>query len=103
MMPLNTEYVNTILAIANTLSKHNVPHTIHPLYDGLQMHFPWTKGDIVCHSFSYGHDHRCVESYNFPWDKALEDDDVTCLSIEDALIKICELYIEISLDKLSNI
>ena len=93
-MTLNTEYANNILAIANELAEHKIPHTIHPLYNGLQMRFPWTKGDIVCHGFSYGCNHHCVESYNFPWDKEHEDDDVTCLTIEDALLKIVELYMK---------
>lgn len=93
-MTLNTEYVNNILAIANALSERKIPYTIHPLYDGLQLRFPWTKGDIVCHGFSYGCNHRCVESYNFPWDKEDEFDDVTCLALDDAFNKIAELYTE---------
>ena len=88
MTNIKTAYAIPILALANTLAQLGIPYLLYPLYDGLQMRFPWNDGDLVCHSGSYGHDHQCLESMNCPWDNG----DVSCLIIEEAAIYIVEWY-----------
>ena len=86
--PINPNFVNTILTLSNRLSERNIPHTCKLLLDGMQICFPWNKGDLVCHCGSYGHEDGAVESFNCPWDNG----DVTCLDIEEALNLITEWY-----------
>lgn len=90
-MGINTKFANTILTLANSLTERNIPHTININLDGLQIRFPWNGGDLICHSGSYGHNEDMVESMGCPWDI----DDVTSLSVEDALEKITNWYAEV--------
>ena len=71
-MMINPTYATRILDIANTLIERNIPCTINTCWDGLQIHFPWNNGDIICHNFSLGHDLGAVESYHCPWDDGNE-------------------------------
>lgn len=90
-MNINPNFANTILTLANSLTEHNIPHTINVNWDGLQIRFPWNDGDLICHSGSYGHDNDMVESMGCLWDT----DDVTSLSVEDALEKLTAWYAEV--------
>lgn len=87
---VNRTYATTIFALVNLLSNRKIPLSISFCWDGLQIRFPWNHGDIICHSGSYGHDQNCVESMGCPWD----DDDVTCLSLEEAYNNIVAWYEE---------
>lgn len=89
-MMINSAYAISILTLANALTAYNVPYTLNVIWDGLQIRFPWNHGDIVCHSGSYGHDQNCVESMGCPWD----DDNVTCLSLDEAYNNIVAWYEE---------
>ncbi len=89
-MMINPDYAKPILALVNLCTEENVPCTVNPIHDGLQIRFPWNHGDMVCHGFSYGNDCGCVESYNCPWDKG----DVSCLSVEEAILNIVSWYKE---------
>lgn len=90
-MNINPNFANTILTLANSLTERNIPHTINVVWDGLQIHFPWNDGDLICHGGSYGHDDGMVESMGCPWDM----DDVTSLSVKDALEKLTNWYAEV--------
>lgn len=90
-MKINSKFANTILTLTKFLSERDIPYTLHICWDGLQVCFPWNDGDLICHSGSYGHDKNMVESMGCPWD----EDDVTSLSIEDALEKITNWYSEV--------
>lgn len=91
-MNINPEYAYVILTLANYLIERNIPLRIVTLYDGLQIRFPWSDGDLICHQYSYGADDGCVESFGCPWD----EDDVTRLTIDEAVEKISEWYGRIS-------
>ena len=84
---INPNYANVILNLSNRFTDYGIRHTVNVNWDGLQIRFPWTNGDIICHSGSYGHDAGMVESYCFPWD----EDDVSCLSADKAFDLICNL------------
>ena len=91
-MTSNFKYLKPIFTIAEALASADIPFEFHDCYDGAQLRFPWSEGDIVCHSGSYGsHSGRRVESYQFPWDNG----DVTMLTIEEAIEKISNYYCEI--------
>lgn len=79
--------INTIIAI---LAGH-VPFTVHRVYEGLQLRFPWCRGDVACHAGTYGANLGHVESYEFPWD----DGDVTELEPEKMALRIVNYYKEI--------
>ena len=85
---LNSDYVSSIISIANFCSRHKILFTLHPLYDGLQIRFPGCYGDMICHSGSYGHSFGHVESYAFPWDEG----DATELTIDEAKKKLLDYY-----------
>ena len=85
---INPNYANPILTLANGLTENGIPFTINEIWDGLQIRFPWNYGDFICHSYSYGSDKGMVESMGCPWD----DDDVTALTVEDALKYTIEWY-----------
>ena len=87
-MMINPDYAEPILTIANSLSDLGIPYTTNIIWDGLQLRFPWCGGDVVCHSGSYGHSSKEVESYCFPWDK----DDVSQLEVEEAIQLIAYYY-----------
>lgn len=77
-----------ILYIASILLAKSVPFTVNYIFDGMQLRFPWTHGDIACHSFTFGADSDAVESYCFPWDEG----DVTVLTPDEAAEKIIEYF-----------
>ena len=70
------------------LTREKIPHNVRPLHGGFQILFPWCGGDLICHNFSYGNKWGEFESYGFPWD----EEDVTVLSISDAVTKIMKYY-----------
>lgn len=88
MMMINPYFANVIFNLANKLSRRNIPYTIKTCWDGLQIQFPWSNGDLVCHGASYGHAVGAVESMGCPWD----EDDVTCLTVNEAFEKIVAWY-----------
>ena len=89
-MMINSTYAARILYITNALAERNIPCTIHMICDGLQIRFPWSKGDIVCHKFSIGHDLGAVESYHCPWDD--DEDEVSSIRPDDAISYITNWY-----------
>lgn len=91
-MNINPKYANVILTLANRCIENNIPVKIVTLFDGLQVRFPWSDGDLICHQYSYGANRGCVESCGCPWD----EDDVTCLTVDEAIKKISEWYGRIS-------
>ena len=89
-MMINSTYAARILYITNALAERNIPCTIHMICDGLQIRFPWSKGDIVCHKFSIGHDLGAVESYHCPWDD--DEEEVSSIRPDDAISYITNWY-----------
>lgn len=87
-MMINPKYAQPILTLANTLIERGIPCSINIIYDGLQIRFPWNDGDLICHMGSYGNTVGNVESLGCPWD----EDDVTRLTVDEALEKITEWY-----------
>lgn len=87
-MIIKSIYVQPIIALSSRLEEAEIPHTTNSLYDGYQIRFPWCKGDIICHSGSYGSSAGHVESYCFPWDEG----DVTELTISEAFHNIVDYY-----------
>jgi hypothetical protein len=87
---INPDFVIPILTIANALTERHIPFTLNVIFDGLQIRFPWNDGDLICHSYSYGHEDGNVESMGCPWD----DEDVSCLSLDEAIDNIEEWYAE---------
>lgn len=82
-------YDDPIDAIASVCEKLNIPCDMSECHDGFILHFfPWSKGDIACHSGTYGSDHGMVESYRFSWD----GDDVSVLTVEEAVVYIILEY-----------
>ena len=69
------KYSQAIGKVMAALVRDEVPFYIVPAFDGYQLRFPWTDGDVICHSGSYGHHGGFVETYHFPWD----GDDVSML------------------------
>ena len=94
-MMINPDFANPILTISNALSERRIPHTLNVIWDGLQIRFPWSNGDLVCHYGSYGHDCGNVESMDCPWDYG----DVSCISVEDAINRITKWYAKDSLNR----
>ena len=90
-MTSKIKYFLPILKIATALNSANVPFYFRNCYDGAQLAFPWTAGDVVCHYFSHGSNAGYVESFQFPWDNG----DVTKLTVEEAIEKISNYYCEI--------
>lgn len=84
-------YAERIAKIAAALDAAEVPvpYTICPIYEGWQLRFPWCKGDIAVHDGTYGANADKVESYEFSWD----EDDVTVLSVDEAIKRIKNEYI----------
>jgi len=82
------EYVKLIDKLKELLLESDVPFIERNIFDGRQLIFPWCRGDVVCHSGSYGSNRGFVESYMFPWD----DDDVSVYVPEDMADKIIKFY-----------
>lgn len=92
MFEKNPPYAQAILSIVCELHKNNIPHTPRPLYDGWQIRFPWTSGDVACHGGTYCNKNGMVETYRFPWDEV----DVSILTPEECANKIIDYYKEIT-------
>ena len=76
------------LVLTTMLDKEGVPYNLRKLYDGYQLTFPWTGGDVVCHGGSYGSCLGHFESMGFPWD----EDGVTELTLDEAFNGILRCY-----------
>ena len=61
-------YADTIRKVCDFLTKCGVPYTLHFLWDGFQLRFNWTRGDVAVHRGTLGARYGSVETYNFPWD-----------------------------------
>jgi len=85
------KYFTPIIKVAKALDSANIPFEFHSAFDGAQLRFPWSAGDIVCHNFSRGANAGYVESYQFPWD----NDDTSMLTTDEAIEKISNYYCEI--------
>ena len=82
------KYVEAINAVIAYLIPAGIPFTVNPIFEGMQVRFPWHEGDVACHAGTYCSDCGCVESYQFPWD----DGDVTVAKPEHMAAKIIQLY-----------
>ena len=87
----NFKNTATIARLTTILRTYHVPHKVHRLYDGAQITFPWTSGDVVCHRGSYGHNLGHVESMGFSWD----DGDVSEYSVPTMGKRIVREYIDV--------
>ena len=81
-------YDDPIDAIASVCEELGIPCDMQKCFDGYILRFPWSEGDIACHSGTYGSNHGMVESYRFSWD----GDDVTCLTIHEAVVYLILEY-----------
>lgn len=88
MMMINPTYATPILNLSALLNGQGIPHSVRPIYDGLQIRFPWCNGDFICHMYSHGCYNGDVESMGFEWD----NDDVSRLSVEEAFSLVADLY-----------
>lgn len=92
MFEKNPLYAQAILSIICELQKNNVPYIPRHLYEGWQIRFPWTSGDVACHGSTYGNKSGRVETYQFPWDEG----DVSELTPEECAKRIIGYYKEIT-------
>lgn len=90
-------YAERIEIIADACEYLNIPHEVVDICDGKQIRFPWTYGDIACHSWTYGAEHDKVESYQFPWDKG----DVSVLSVGEAIAYLVDMFFGLSMSNIS--
>ena len=81
-------YAESIIIIAALLDKNEVPYSINKIWEGWQLRFPWTRGDVACHAHTYGNTTGHVETYEFPWDEG----DVSMLKPEAAAEKIINYF-----------
>jgi hypothetical protein len=88
------QYFKPIEIIADFLDNKKIENTCYHCYEGYQLRFNWCKGDVACHSGTYGSRSGYVETYNFPWD----DGDVSMLTPIEAANKIYNYYVKM-LDK----
>lgn len=89
---MNPIYAQSVLSIIIRLYGAKVPYIPRALYEGWQLRFPWTEGDVACHKGTYGSAHGKVETYEFPWD----DGGVTMLDPNECAEKIIAYYREIT-------
>lgn len=82
-------YANSILTIAKKLDRAKVPYTLHKCWEGYQIRFPWSEGDIVAHAGSYGSRSGKVESMGFSWDA----DDVSTWDPDIMAVMVIAEYI----------
>ncbi len=85
-------YLIAISTIAGACLRHGIPFTFRECYNGYQLTFPWTKGDVICHEYSYDSNIGRCESYKFPWDHG----DVSVWSPEQMADFIIQYYNDIS-------
>lgn len=83
-----TNYAELIARVACLLADMGIPYTVHTLWDGAQLQFPWSCGDVACHFGTRGGHYGYVETYRFPWD----NDDVSMLTPEEAAARIAAEY-----------
>ena len=83
------QYYENINLIARFCDKVNIPYSLNSLFDGLQICFPWTQGDIACHSGTT-RPFICVESFRFPWD----GDDITVESPSKMCVRLLKHWHE---------
>lgn len=83
-------YAERIARIAHLLAEMGVPYTVHSIWNGAQLRFPWSCGDVACHAGTYGSRDGYVETYEFSWDKG----DVSMLTPEEAAARIAAEYFE---------
>lgn len=81
-------YVNAINEVIRDLIPAGVPFTTNPIYEGMQLRFPWCDGDVACHAGTYGSSEGMVETFQFPWD----EDDVSMLTPVAAATNIIEMW-----------
>ena len=65
-----------------------VPYERNECWDGFQLRFPWSVGDVAINSYTYGASCGRVETFHFPWD----DGDVTSMTPMEAVYKIVTYY-----------
>lgn len=67
-----------ISKLAQYLAVMEVPFDAHPLFDGYQIvvNIPTMKWDVICHSWSYGHEVGLLEIMGSIVDKENTDDAV---------------------------
>ncbi len=87
---MNPIYAQAVLSIIIRLYDAKVPYIPRAIYDGWQLRFHWTMGDVACHKGTYGSGKGCVETYHFPWD----EDDVSVLDPDECAEKIITYYRE---------
>ena len=81
-------FVVAALALIIRLCDAGVPYEPRALFEGWQLRFPWTRGDVACHLGTYGHANGFVETYQFPWDEG----GVSMLTPEECANKIIAYY-----------
>ena len=81
-------YYERIKFMEDILAKYGVPFFEKEIYEGYQLRFRWTIGDVAVHNGTYGAAYGKVETYEFPWDEG----DVSELWPEEAAMKIVEYY-----------
>ena len=81
-------YSAAIGMLEGMLEREDVPYKQNKIWDGYQLTFPWTGGDVVCHNGSYNSAWGHVESMGFPWD----DEDVTEDDVGSMAQRIINLY-----------
>jgi len=84
-------YLDAISTLAQFCLRHEIPFEFRKSYDGYQLTFPWTKGDVICHRYSFDSIIGRCESYNFPWDRG----DVSVYSPEVMGMHILHYYKQI--------
>lgn len=84
-------YKEIINNMKKALDTYKVPCTINQCWEGYQLLFNWTVGDVAIHDGTYGHEHGDVETYEFPWDEG----DVTQLTPDEAVTKIRDFYYQV--------
>jgi len=84
----NHDYLFAIRDISDILDVLDIPNSFTSCLDGYALRFPWSEGDIVCHSGIPGAENGIVESYRFSWD----GDDVTRMTIREAVVYLILEY-----------
>lgn len=88
---LNETAINSILTITEVLNRFQIPYSRNSIYDGMQLTFSWSDGDVVAHKGIYGADRGMVESFQFPWD----GDNITVDTPDSMASRIICLYFSI--------
>lgn len=86
-------YKKAIVTVANKCLAAGIPFDFHRLYDGWQLTFSWTKGDVACSSMTSCSIFGDVETFEFPWDNRTRES-MTIMKPADAFERIARLYSE---------